>query len=141
MSHSRSKGTAVITGASRGIGAVYADRLARRGYDLILVARNEARLEALSARLTRGTGRSVTLLPADLNARADLARVETTLRDNQSLTMLLNNAECRHGGVGEARERGDVETDDVVHPVGVGIESPLCHNIGGPERTTQLPGR
>ncbi len=48
---------------TRGIGAVHADRLAKRGYDLILVARNEA----LSARLTRETGRSVTPLPADLN--------------------------------------------------------------------------
>ena len=67
MSHSHSQGTALITGASRGIGAVYADRLAKRGYDLILVARSEARLKTLSARLTSETGRSVTPLPADLN--------------------------------------------------------------------------
>jgi len=67
MTHSLSQGTALITGASRGIGAVYADRLAKRGYDLILVARSEARLKALSARLTSETGRSVTPLPADLN--------------------------------------------------------------------------
>ena len=92
MSNSPSKGTALITGASRGIGAVYADRLAKRGYDLILVARNEARLKALSARLTSETGRSVTALPADLNDKADLAKVETTLRDDQTITMLVNNA-------------------------------------------------
>src|SRR5207249_9202640 len=66
MSHSRSKGTALITGASAGIGAVYADRLAKRNYDLVLVARNEARLKALSGRLTSETGRSVTPLRADL---------------------------------------------------------------------------
>ena len=92
MTHSLSKGTALITGASRGIGAVYADRLAKRGYDLILVARSEARLKALSARLTSETGRSVTPLPADLNDKGDLAKVETTLRDDQTITMLVNNA-------------------------------------------------
>ena len=62
MSNSSMKGTALITGASTGIGAVYADRLAKRGYNLILVARNEARLKSLSARLTSDTGRSVKVL-------------------------------------------------------------------------------
>ena len=85
MSKSRSKGTALVTGASSGIGAVYADRLAKRGYDLILVARSEARLKALCARLTSETGRSVTPLPADLNDKADLAKVETKLRDDQTM--------------------------------------------------------
>jgi short-subunit dehydrogenase len=89
---SNSKGTALITGASRGIGAVYADRLAKRGYDLILVARSEAPLKALSERLTRETGRSVTPLPADLNDKADLAKVEATLRGDPSIRMLVNNA-------------------------------------------------
>ena len=89
---SNSKGTALITGASRGIGAFYADRLAKRGYDLILVARDQARLETLSARLTRETGRSVTLLPADLNDKAALAKVEKILRNDQIITMLVNNA-------------------------------------------------
>ncbi|MDP9129279.1 MAG: SDR family NAD(P)-dependent oxidoreductase, partial [Candidatus Binatota bacterium] len=91
MSNS-SKGTAIITGASTGIGAVYADRLAKRGYDLILVARNRARLEALSARLKSETGRFVTSLPADLNDKTDLAKVETVLRRDQAITMLVNNA-------------------------------------------------
>ncbi len=91
MSNS-SKGTALITGASTGIGAVYADRLAKRGYDLILVARNQALLEALSARLKSETGRSVTSLPADLNDKAELAKVENVLRDDRTITMLVNNA-------------------------------------------------
>ena len=56
------------------------------------MAHNEARLKALSARLTSETGRSVAPLLADLNDKADLAKVETTLRDDQTITMLLNNA-------------------------------------------------
>ena len=90
--NSSSNGTALITGASRGIGAVYADRLAKRGYDLILVARSQAPLKALCARLVSETGRSVTPLLADLNDKADLEKVETTLRDDQTTTVLVNNA-------------------------------------------------
>jgi short-subunit dehydrogenase len=87
-----SQGTALITGASSGIGAIYADRLARRGYELILVARNQSRLEELAARLQDETGRSVEILPADLNNDADLRRVETVLRTNSTISMLVNNA-------------------------------------------------
>lgn len=85
-------GTALITGASTGIGAVYADRLARRGYDLVLVARDEARLSALAERLHSETGRKVEWLKADLTVKADLAQVEQRLRDDKSLTLLVNNA-------------------------------------------------
>ncbi|PYN73224.1 MAG: SDR family oxidoreductase [Candidatus Rokuibacteriota bacterium] len=92
MSNSPSQGTALITGASTGIGAVYADRLAKRSYDLILVARNEARLKALAARLMSETGRSVTALAADLSDKPGLAKVESILRDDQTITMLVNNA-------------------------------------------------
>jgi hypothetical protein len=67
-----SKGVAVITGASSGIGAVYADRVAKRGYDLILVARNEVRLKSLSARLTSESGRSTRVLRADLCNQTEL---------------------------------------------------------------------
>jgi short-subunit dehydrogenase len=92
MSSSSNKGVAVITGASSGIGAVYAERLAKRGCDLILVARNEERLKSLSARLTSETGRSVKVLRADLNNKAELAKVEATLRKDPNITMLVNNA-------------------------------------------------
>jgi len=92
MSNSSRKGVALITGASSGIGAVYADRLAKRGYDLILVARNEARLKSLSARLTSETGRCTKVLPTDLSNRAELAMVEATLRNDPSISMLVNNA-------------------------------------------------
>lgn len=91
------QGTAVITGASSGIGAVYADRLARRGYDLIVVARNRDRLARLAECLTSETGRSVEIVTADLGADADVRRLETLLRTDTSITMLVNNA-----GIGAA---------------------------------------
>jgi len=86
------QGTALITGASAGIGEVYADRLARRGFDLILVARNKTRLCTLAQRLKRETGRAVETVAADLNNKTDLARVEAILRDNPAVTLLVNNA-------------------------------------------------
>lgn len=89
---SYSKGTALITGASTGIGAIYADRLARRGYDLILVARNRERLGELARRLADATGRTIQTFPADLNNPAELAEVETLLRTDRSISMLVNNA-------------------------------------------------
>jgi short-subunit dehydrogenase len=86
------KETALVTGASAGIGATYADRLAKRGYNLILVARDLKRLDALAARLTKETGVQVETLKADLGNKADLARVERRLRDDDQITVLVNNA-------------------------------------------------
>ncbi|WP_050475876.1 SDR family NAD(P)-dependent oxidoreductase [Herbaspirillum rhizosphaerae] len=110
------KGTALITGASAGIGAVYADRLAKRGYDLILVARNADRLQALAARLTAETGRSVTTIAADLNDKADLSRVENVLRDDKRISMLLNNA-----GVGSVASVLDSDVDDMEAMISLNI--------------------
>jgi uncharacterized protein len=109
MSATKIKGIALITGASTGIGAIYADRLAKRGYDLILVARNQSRLTALAGRLKNETGRSVETIAADLNDKADLARIETTLRTDTNITLLVNNA-----GVGGAAPllNSDVEKMD-----------------------------
>ena len=87
----RSK-TALITGASTGIGAVYADRLARRGFDLILVARNRERLERFAAQLEYDTGAVVDSLSADLNDPVGLECVEDVLRSDSSVEMLVNNA-------------------------------------------------
>lgn len=106
MSITAKQGTALITGASTGIGAIYADRLARRGYDLILVARNQDRLSELARRLTETTGRNIRTIAADLNTKTDLAKVETTLRNDAGITMLVNNA-----GVGAVTPLLDTDVD------------------------------
>ena len=87
-----SKNIALITGASSGIGAVYADRLARRGHDLILVARDGGRMEAIARPLRAETGRVVEVEAADLTNRSDLARIEDRLANDKAITMLINNA-------------------------------------------------
>jgi short-subunit dehydrogenase len=84
--------TILITGASDGIGAVFADRLARRGNNLILVARRAEKLADLAAKLQAETGVRVEVLAADLAKADDLARIETRLRDDASITGLVNNA-------------------------------------------------
>ena len=86
------KGTALITGASTGLGAVYAGRLAQRGYGLILVARDAARVAALAERLHGETGRTVDVLPADLTRADDVARVEARFASDDGITLLVNNA-------------------------------------------------
>lgn len=92
MTTTAHKGTSLITGASAGIGAVYADRLAKAGYDLILVARSADRLSDLARRLTTASGRSIETLAADLTQAADVARVEQVLKTDRSITLLVNNA-------------------------------------------------
>ena len=86
------KPAVLITGASSGIGAVYADRFARRGHDLVLVARDGTRLNALAARLRAERGVKVDVLVADLTKPADLAAVETRLQDESRIGVLINNA-------------------------------------------------
>ncbi|MBY5398081.1 SDR family oxidoreductase [Rhizobium leguminosarum] len=86
------RGTALITGGSSGIGALYADRLARRGYDLILVARSQDALARISKDIASSTGRNVKTVRADLGQRDDLLKVEGILRSDPSITMLVNNA-------------------------------------------------
>lgn len=86
------KGIAVVTGASAGIGAIYAERLARRGYDLILVARNQTRLDKVANRIAGTTARTVNAVVADLNNTADLKRVETLLATDSRIAILVNNA-------------------------------------------------
>ncbi|MBN1555512.1 MAG: SDR family oxidoreductase [Phycisphaerae bacterium] len=82
---------ALVTGASAGLGSVFARTLAKQGYDLILVARRAERLEALAAELAE-LGAAGEVCPADLTKDADLARVEEKIRNCDRLTMLVNNA-------------------------------------------------
>lgn len=102
----QSKGYALITGASSGIGATYADRLARQGYDLILVARNQHRLERLATQLNANTQRDIHVVVADLNLPADLARVEQILHNNSRISLLVNNA-----GIGATASLLDSDAD------------------------------
>jgi short-subunit dehydrogenase len=90
--------TVLITGASSGIGTVYAERFARRGHDLVLVARDKGRLDALAERLRHDTGVAIDVLPADLTQRSDLANVETRLRDDARIGILINNAGVAQSG-------------------------------------------
>lgn len=84
-------GYALITGASEGIGALYAERLAARGHDLVLVARGQDKLEKLADTI-RATGRKVEVLPADLSTRAGQAIVAERLKGEPAIEVLVNNA-------------------------------------------------
>lgn len=106
MNNDSSKGTALITGASSGIGATYADRLARRGYHLILVARHAQRLEQQAQQLRDTAQVQVEVMRADLTDKADLLRVEQRLRQDASITMLVNNA-----GMSVSGELADANVD------------------------------
>jgi short-subunit dehydrogenase len=92
MSTASSKPTVLITGASTGIGATYADRFARRGHDLVLVARDAAKLAEVADRLVKATGVKVDVVKADLTDAADLATIETRLKDDARIGILVNNA-------------------------------------------------
>jgi uncharacterized protein len=98
----------LITGASSGIGAVYADRFARRGHNLVLVARDRARMQKLADRLRQNSGVTVEVFQADLIDDGDLAAVEARLRDDSRIGILVNNA-----GMSAAGGFLDQGTDDV----------------------------
>ena len=86
------KPSVLITGASTGIGAVYADRFARRGHELVLVARDRARMEKLADRLRREATVEVDIMRADLTDVRDLVQVESRLSDDHRIGVLVNNA-------------------------------------------------
>lgn len=82
----------LITGASTGIGAVYAERFAQRGHDLVLVARDQIRLDALAAQLRNEHGVTIEVIAADLTRLGDLTSIETRLREDARIGILVNNA-------------------------------------------------
>lgn len=92
MSLSQTQGTALVTGASTGIGAIYADRLAARGFDLLLVARDEERLQSAATKLRDEHGVQVEVLKADLTQKDDVLKLEQRLRSDSSIILLVNNA-------------------------------------------------
>jgi short-subunit dehydrogenase len=104
--------TVLITGASTGIGAVYAQRFAQRGHNLVLVARDSARLEALAAKLRSEHNVAVDILQADLTQIGDLTTVEARLRDDASIGILVNNA-----GAAQSGSFIEQSTDSVTHLV------------------------
>ncbi|MGO4209307.1 SDR family NAD(P)-dependent oxidoreductase, partial [Terriglobus sp. YAF25] len=111
-----SKGIALITGASTGIGAVYADRLAKQGYDLILVARDAAKLQQHAQHIAGETGRKIETVTADLANKSDLARIEEILRNNQKITVLVNNA-----GLGATGKLIDSPADEMEHMITLNV--------------------
>jgi short-subunit dehydrogenase len=110
------KGTALITGASTGIGAVYADRLAKRGYDLILVARSKDKLEDVAKAIEASTGRKVETLPADLSVASDVKRVAERLSSDEAITAFVNNA-----GIASAGKLADSDPDYLDQMVQINI--------------------
>lgn len=114
-----SQGTALITGASTGIGAVYADRLARRGYDLVLVARDEGRLEELAARLRSEAGIKADVLRADLADDQQLASVEERIASDPTLTLLVNNA-----GISLEGTLADTPRDKLQQLIAINVTAP-----------------
>jgi uncharacterized protein len=119
-------GTALVTGASSGIGAIYADRLARRGYDLILVARNRARLDALATRISDETGRSVEIVTADLGDSAAVRRVADILQTDHSITALVNNAGI---GATAAALKSDIDAMEAMIGLNVGALTRLTYAV------------
>jgi uncharacterized protein len=112
------KGTALITGASSGIGALYADRLARQGYDLILVARNAAKLDQVAETIRAATGQKVDVLAADLAKAGDLRLIEARLANDRSITLLVNNA-----GIGSTARALDADVDTMSSMVALNVEA------------------
>jgi short-subunit dehydrogenase len=118
------RGLAAVTGASSGIGEVYAQRLAARGYDLLLVARRQDRLEQLASRLSEQHGVRAEVLPADLSNPQGLKMVEERLAAASDLTLLVNNAGF---GIRGLFQESDLEKQEEMHRLHIIATLRLTH--------------
>lgn len=118
MTTQTKQGTALITGASTGIGAVYANRLAHRGYDLILVARNQDKLSQLARQLSASSGRKIDTIKADLSLKSDLQIVEQRLASDAGITMLVNNA-----GLGATKSLVDSTPEELDELIALNVQA------------------
>ncbi|WP_020654367.1 SDR family NAD(P)-dependent oxidoreductase [Massilia niastensis] len=116
MTTTAQPGTALITGASTGIGARYAQRLAERGYDLVLVARNAERLRTVADSVHAATGRKVDTISADLTRSEDLRRIEQRLAEDSAITLLVNNA-----GLGATASMLDSSPDELDRMIALNV--------------------
>jgi uncharacterized protein len=114
------KDTILITGASSGIGAIYADRFAARGHNLILVARNAGRLTGVATQLTERYGVSVRTIVADLGAEEGLKAVEAVFAADETITHLVNNA-----GFGSAAPLAAAKVEEMQAMVAINVTAPL----------------
>lgn len=116
--------TAIVTGASAGLGAEFARQLAGLGYDLVLIARREQRLRTLADRLTGIHNISCEVMTADLTDSNDLARVEARIASMENLELLVNNA--GFGSLGLFFE-APLEDAERMHRLHVMAPMRLCH--------------
>lgn len=108
MSAALKLGKALITGASTGIGAIYADRLAKRGYDLVLIARDGVKLNLVATDLMTKYGVTVDVISADLTSKEQLLGIENLLRSDDKISLLVNNA-----GLGAVTKLAESNIDDI----------------------------
>lgn len=108
MTRTETVGKALITGASSGIGAVYADKLAERGFDLILVARDASRLSTLAASIAARHGVDIEVVPHDLTQLTALSELSQRVREDRTITMLVNNA-----GMASAAKLSDSDAQEI----------------------------
>lgn len=122
-------GTALITGASAGLGLEFAWQLATAHHDVVLVARDAERLERLAAQLRAAAGVHAEVLPADLSVREDVERVAERLRATERpVGLLVNNA---GHGTGDAFVGSDVARQEAALDVMVRAVLVLSHAAAG----------